>query len=371
MGIWDWLNNVFTVEDGEEITVLQKILSMENDIEAIQNLITSLPIATTLSLGVIKVGNGLAITEEGELSSDYEYELPEASTSVLGGVKLGSNVDILNGHIFVKPASSTIRGAVMPLDKTAQMTQDVGVDSNGKLYTIPGGSTYVLPEATYTTLGGVHYYNFYIATTFGGLSAEQVAYDSALYATYLDDTSPKVIYGVDTNGYICSAVGGDSGYLSFYRSTNRINLLFTGTTLTGITQVAFLTNIPTASATIKGGIKVGAGLQISDSVLSCAVTGAGIIGNVTVYPTSLTSLSFAFSGTNLPALITYWYVSFVGVLIRISATQYKIVTGMPGGALNVAQSTITGVINNGILTLSSTANDFVTGSNYYITYIAG
>ena len=64
-----------------------------------------------------------------------------------------SEVDRL-GHISLPVASSSAVGGVKPVTKTSGMTQDVGVDSNGKLYTTPG-SVYNLPVATSEVLGGV------------------------------------------------------------------------------------------------------------------------------------------------------------------------------------------------------------------------
>lgn len=64
-----------------------------------------------------------------------------------------SEVDRL-GHISLPVASSSAVGGVKPVTKTEGMTQDVGVDSSGKLYTTPG-SVYNLPVATSEVLGGV------------------------------------------------------------------------------------------------------------------------------------------------------------------------------------------------------------------------
>lgn len=57
-------------------------------------------------------------------------------------------------------ADGTTAGIVNPISKTSDMTQSVGVDSDGKLWTFPttgtgGGSSYTLPIANATTLGGV------------------------------------------------------------------------------------------------------------------------------------------------------------------------------------------------------------------------
>lgn len=57
----------------------------------------TLPAATTTSLGGIKVGENLTITEDGVLSataSGGSYELPVATAATLGGVKQGTNVTI-------------------------------------------------------------------------------------------------------------------------------------------------------------------------------------------------------------------------------------------------------------------------------------
>lgn len=53
----------------------------------------TLPAATTSSLGGVKVGSGLSIDNTGELSAD-QYQLPIASSSTLGGVKVGSGISI-------------------------------------------------------------------------------------------------------------------------------------------------------------------------------------------------------------------------------------------------------------------------------------
>ena len=69
-----------------------------------------------------------------------------------------------DGKLYTKPAalytlptaSSAVLGGVKPVTKTAAMTQSVGVDSSGALWTAPAQTTsYTLPVATSSTLGGV------------------------------------------------------------------------------------------------------------------------------------------------------------------------------------------------------------------------
>ena len=79
-----------------------------------------------------------------------------------------------------------------PIAKTAAMTQAVGVDDNGKLWTEPtggGGSSYTLPVATVNQLGGVKASAAYVS----GTHTVKVAADSngVLYAEKPDSTLPK------------------------------------------------------------------------------------------------------------------------------------------------------------------------------------
>lgn len=64
----------------------------------------TLPIASSSIFGVIKVGSGLNINDDGILSASAQnYALPIATNSTLGGVKIGSGISIDNeGVISVK-----------------------------------------------------------------------------------------------------------------------------------------------------------------------------------------------------------------------------------------------------------------------------
>jgi hypothetical protein len=62
----------------------------------------SLKVATTTTLGGIKVGDRLSIDADGVLDATYTYTLPTASSSVLGGVKVGTTLDISSGVLNLK-----------------------------------------------------------------------------------------------------------------------------------------------------------------------------------------------------------------------------------------------------------------------------
>lgn len=76
-----------------------------------------------------------------------DYILPTATSSTLGGVKIGDNIDIdSTGHISVPIASASSVGLV-------KAGTGLAVSSDG---TLTATGTYELPEATKTTLGGVY-----------------------------------------------------------------------------------------------------------------------------------------------------------------------------------------------------------------------
>ena len=96
-----------------------------------------------------------------------------------------------------------------PTAKTAAMTQAVGVDDNGALWTEPtgggGGGTYTLPVATTSQLGGVKPSAAYVANTHtvkiaadsnGVMYAEKPA---TVYATMLSTASNSNTYNVTLN----------------------------------------------------------------------------------------------------------------------------------------------------------------------------
>ncbi len=68
----------------------------------------TLPIASSTVLGGIKVGSNLTVDSNGVLSGVSSYTLPTASTTVLGGVKIdGTTITITNGVISGAPSVPT------------------------------------------------------------------------------------------------------------------------------------------------------------------------------------------------------------------------------------------------------------------------
>lgn len=67
----------------------------------------TLPTATSTVLGGVKIGSTLTIS-----SGVLNYTLPTASSSTLGGIKIGSTLTINSGVVDVKPATSSTLGGI-------------------------------------------------------------------------------------------------------------------------------------------------------------------------------------------------------------------------------------------------------------------
>jgi hypothetical protein len=96
------------------------------------------PIATDSRLGVVKIGSGLSIQENGNLSVNYgsglattnegvlyvtsTYTLPAASSSVRGGVRIGTGITITNGDVINADYTTATIGIV-------SLTQDMDTNA--------------------------------------------------------------------------------------------------------------------------------------------------------------------------------------------------------------------------------------------------
>lgn len=103
----------------------------------------SLPIASGTVLGGIKVGSNLSINATtGVLDATFTYTLPTATATVLGGIKVGSNLSIdangvlSAGNSYVLPiASSTVLGGI-------KVGTNLSIDANGVLSSTDTNTTY-------------------------------------------------------------------------------------------------------------------------------------------------------------------------------------------------------------------------------------
>lgn len=121
----------------------------------------SLPPATSSVLGGVKIGSGITVTADGTISAASSYTLPTASTSTKGGIKVGSGLT-MNSETLNHSNSITAKTAYGSTATTASANggsitvTDVKYDAQGHIT----GSTdrkITLSQTTYTLagLGGV------------------------------------------------------------------------------------------------------------------------------------------------------------------------------------------------------------------------
>lgn len=124
------LSNVTIVSDG--------VNTYKMALQDLQHRIV--PVATKLSAGIVRIGNGLSVDDAGLLSvSDYSsYTLPPASRSILGGVLVGNGLTVdANGKIDVDLGLSNATRSTYGLVKIGD---GISVD-NGVISVTPTEST--------------------------------------------------------------------------------------------------------------------------------------------------------------------------------------------------------------------------------------
>lgn len=163
----------------------------------------TLPAATSSTLGGVKIGSNITVSS-GTISisktnvttalgytpptTDTKYTLPNATSSTLGGVKIGSNITVNSGTISLTKAN---------------VTSALG-------YTPPTTDTkYTLPTGNASTLGGVKLSDSTSSTssTNGGVAATPAAVKAAIAEAKLaawpigsiymtvSNTSPESLFG--------------------------------------------------------------------------------------------------------------------------------------------------------------------------------
>ena len=105
----------------------------------------TLPAATTTTLGGVKVGSGLSVTGDGTLSADaQEYSLPTASYYTLGGIRIGSNLSMDAYGRVSAPDPYTLTKTDI-IDKMGYTPAQVTAGT----YDLTAGSSYLATGALY------------------------------------------------------------------------------------------------------------------------------------------------------------------------------------------------------------------------------
>ena len=179
--------------------------------------------ASDSEIGGIKVGSGLSINQEGELSAPT-YKLPTASKEVLGGIKVGENLTIdswgtlsANQQVYCLPYATETRLGGIKLGSGLYMDEDgcvhVQFPDQGSPQIIKQveehqeiiENPYFLPIASTTTLGGIKIGENLEISEDGVLSAKngntfelEVASDSKIGGIRLDG----IVFSTNEEGYL-------------------------------------------------------------------------------------------------------------------------------------------------------------------------
>ena len=278
--------------------------------------ILDVPLATTTSSGLIRVGSGLSIGYNGVLSvTAVPASVPLATTTSTGVIQIG-NPFYMNGNILsINTATTSSFGVI-------KVGNGLGIDGEGRLYTNTNtgtnavyadgqhgieivGTEVRLKLATTSTLGGV--------MISGDHGLYLIGSDLALrMANTVDLGGVRVGYGLSANQYTgvlsVNPANGDTfggiilgaglaidgngkTYVTAFGSTSTTSTVSIiagqGLTLNSSTNIISLN---TATANALGGIKVGQNLSIdANGVLNAVGTFTNITGQFNLGSNSYTN----------------------------------------------------------------------------------
>ena len=235
-----------------------------------------------------KLSAGTNISIDADFKINNTYTLPIASSSVIGGIIVGSNLSI-DANGFLSTPSYTLpiaSGAVMG---GVRVGNNLSIDANGILST-PIPTLYILPTASYTVIGGVRVGN--------NLSIDANGFLSTHVPYTLPTASSSVIGGVKVGSNLSIDASGilsaPTPYTLPTASSSVIGGVKVGNNLSidanGILSAPTPYTLPIASDTVIGGVKVGSNLSIDANgflstpsytlpIASGAVMGGVRVGN--------------------------------------------------------------------------------------------
>lgn len=288
--------------------------------------LTSLPVASTSTLGGVKIGSGLTVAADGTISAAAQYTLPTASSSVKGGIKVGTGLtmssETLNHSNSITAKTTYGSTATTASANGGSITvTDIKYDAQGHI-TGSTDRTITLSQTTYTLAGLMGsaakgsatqpvYWNGSAWTNTTYTLGKSVPADAKFTDTvYTLPTASSTLGGVKTTSTVSATTGLTAcpiiDGVVYYKDTNNT---YTLAGLVGSTAIGTATNpiywdgtkfvkttytlgksvpadakftdtvytLPTASSSTLGGIKLGTGLTAAeDGTVNVSVGGATI-----------------------------------------------------------------------------------------------
>lgn len=288
--------------------------------------LTSLPIASSSTLGGVKIGSGLTVAADGTISAAAAYTLPTASSTTKGGIKVGTGLT-MSSETLNHSNSVTAKTAYGSTSTTASANggsitvTDIKYDAQGHI-TGSTDRTITLSQTTYTLAGLMGsaakgsatqpvYWNGSAWTNTTYTLGKSVPADAKFTDTvYTLPTASSTLGGVKTTSTVSATTGLTAcpiiDGVVYYKDTNNT---YTLAGLVGSTAIGTATNpiywdgtkfvkttytlgksvpadakftdtvytLPTASSSTLGGIKLGIGLTATaDGTVNVSVGGATI-----------------------------------------------------------------------------------------------
>ena len=281
------------VESDENIsrTIERYFPSVTADTEIIP-VLTSIPVATIETLGGVKIGDGLSITEDGILSADAQnFTLTPATADSLGGVKIGDGLSITGGGVLsalaqdftLKPATNdSLGGVFVESDENISRTIQRYFPTVGADEIIPVLTS--IPPATRESIGGVIVGDGLTITENGLLTADAQNFtltpattDSLGGVMFLTDEDVEAMlesyFGAGATDTGSPTIIGGSSYILPIATAEKLGGVKIGSGLSinanGILSAdAQNYTLPAASSTTRGGIKIGSGLTMTGDTLN-------------------------------------------------------------------------------------------------------
>lgn len=276
---------------------------MDSVYQAKGTYLTSIPIASSTTLGGVKIGSGLTVAADGTISA--AYTLPTASSTTKGGIKVGTgltmNSETLNhsNSITAKTAYGSTATTASANGGTITVT-DVKYDAQGHIT----GSTdrkITLSQTTYSLAGlmgstakgdttqPVYWNGTAWANTTYTLGASVPADAKFTDTVYTLPTAGTTLGGVKTTSTVSSA----SGYTAcpiingvvYYKDTNSTYTLaglMGSSTKGGTTQPVYWNGSAWANTTYTLGASVPANAKFTDTVYSLPIASTSTLGGVKV-----------------------------------------------------------------------------------------
>ena len=286
-------------------TVNVEVPTKTSDLTNDNGFISSIPIASDTILGGIKVGNNLSITEDGVLSAegggttDYSVLLnkPVLNTANTNSLAVNSN-ETINGIVSLHKISKTgsyedlLNKPTIPT-RTSDLTNngdgttgskyitnsDLNTELESKQDKITGGATTIVTDDLTVNRALVSNANGKVAvsnttsTELGYLSGARSNLQGQIDTITTEGGQPNVIEVVQENGTPLEI------------ANKTVNVIVPTKVSELENDENYLTEIPTASATVLGGVKVGSNLNITeDGTLSAEAGGVSSYNDLTDKP---------------------------------------------------------------------------------------